>query len=125
MIRRFQLNLRALLGEANSRLCRAMQARAERNLGRQLTADESDQIWNTGAFISRRMRRPQFTVRGLLILMLTVACFFGGVRFVRDRRRAVEMAHREELILRRRAENEASAKHVKAHPGGLRATNAK
>ena len=27
------------------------------------------------------MPRPQFTLRALLVLMLAVACFFGGIRF--------------------------------------------
>jgi len=33
------------------------------------------------------MRRPQFTLRALLVLLLAVACFFGGIRFERERRK--------------------------------------
>lgn len=33
------------------------------------------------------MPRPQFTLRVMLVLMLAVACFFGGIRFERERRR--------------------------------------
>jgi hypothetical protein len=33
------------------------------------------------------MRRPQFTLKTLLWLMLCVACFFGGIQFERERRR--------------------------------------
>ena len=36
------------------------------------------------------MPRPQFTLRALLVLMLAVACFFGGIRFERERRRREE-----------------------------------
>lgn len=36
------------------------------------------------------MPRPQFTLRALLVLMLTVACFLGGVRFERERRRRAD-----------------------------------
>jgi len=32
-------------------------------------------------------RRFQFSLRALLVLMLAVACFFGGIRFERERRR--------------------------------------
>ena len=32
------------------------------------------------------MPRPQFTLRALLVAMLVVAAFFGGVRFERERR---------------------------------------
>jgi hypothetical protein len=39
-------------------------------------------------------RRFQFTLRALLILMLAVACFFGGIRFERERRRREEEAAR-------------------------------
>ena len=31
------------------------------------------------------MPRPQFTLRALLVLLLAVACFFGGIRFERER----------------------------------------
>jgi hypothetical protein len=30
------------------------------------------------------MPRPQFTIRALWILLLVVACFFGGIRFERE-----------------------------------------
>lgn len=33
------------------------------------------------------IRRPQFTIRALLVLMLAVGCFFGGIRFERERQR--------------------------------------
>jgi hypothetical protein len=33
------------------------------------------------------MPRPQFTLRALLILLLAAACFFGGIRFERERQR--------------------------------------
>jgi hypothetical protein len=33
------------------------------------------------------MRRPQFTLRALLVAMLVVAAFFGGIHFERERRR--------------------------------------
>ena len=33
------------------------------------------------------MPRPQFTIRALLVLLLAVACFFGGIRFERERQR--------------------------------------
>lgn len=33
------------------------------------------------------MPRPQFTLRALLVAMLVVAAFFGGIRFERERRR--------------------------------------
>ena len=32
-------------------------------------------------------RRFQFSLRALLVLMLAVACFFGGIRFERERQR--------------------------------------
>jgi hypothetical protein len=37
-------------------------------------------------------RRFQFSLRALLILMLAVACFFGGIRFERERRRREDAA---------------------------------
>lgn len=45
-------------------------------------------------------RRPQFTLRAVLVLMLAVACFFGGIRFERERRRreAEAAAKREHAI---------------------------
>jgi hypothetical protein len=33
------------------------------------------------------MSRPQFTLRTLLVLLLAVGCFFGGIRFERERQR--------------------------------------
>ena len=33
------------------------------------------------------MPRLQFTLRALLVLLLAVACFFGGIRFEREWRR--------------------------------------
>ena len=38
------------------------------------------------------MRRPQFSIRALLILMLVVAAFFGGIKFERERRTREERA---------------------------------
>jgi hypothetical protein len=38
------------------------------------------------------MPRPQFTLRALLVLMLAAGCFFGGMRFERERRREDESA---------------------------------
>ena len=38
------------------------------------------------------MRRPQFTLRTLLVAMLVVAAFFGGIHFERERRRCREEA---------------------------------
>ncbi|HVX16202.1 MAG TPA: hypothetical protein VHC22_33760 [Pirellulales bacterium] len=38
------------------------------------------------------MRRPQFTLRALLVVMFGAACFFGGIRFERERRRREEEA---------------------------------
>lgn len=46
------------------------------------------------------MRRPQFTVRALLILTLAVACFFGGIRFERERRRMADARQLEAMSLR-------------------------
>jgi hypothetical protein len=40
------------------------------------------------------MRRPQFTIRALLVLMLVVAAFFGGIKFERERRIREEQASR-------------------------------
>jgi hypothetical protein len=37
-------------------------------------------------------RRFQFSLKALLILMLAVACFFGGIRFERERRRREDEA---------------------------------
>lgn len=38
------------------------------------------------------MRRPQFTLRALLVAMLVVAAFFAGIRFERERRRLAAKA---------------------------------
>lgn len=38
------------------------------------------------------MRRPQFSIRALLILMLVVGAFFGGIKFERERRIREERA---------------------------------
>jgi hypothetical protein len=38
------------------------------------------------------MLRPQFTLRALLVLLLVVACFFGGIRFERERQRRADEA---------------------------------
>ena len=38
------------------------------------------------------MPRPQITLRALLVLMLAVACFFGGIWFERERRRRADEA---------------------------------
>ena len=38
------------------------------------------------------MPRPQFTLRALLVLLLAVACFFGGIRFERERQRREDEA---------------------------------
>jgi hypothetical protein len=38
------------------------------------------------------MSRPQFTLRALLVLMLAAGCFFGGIRFERERRRRADEA---------------------------------
>ena len=37
-----------------------------------------------------RLSRPQFTLRALLVAMLAAACFFGGIRYERERRRREE-----------------------------------
>lgn len=39
------------------------------------------------------MPRPQFTLRGLLVAVLVVAAFFGGVRFERQRRKQHDVDH--------------------------------
>ncbi|HJT34543.1 MAG TPA: hypothetical protein VJ783_21105 [Pirellulales bacterium] len=48
------------------------------------------------------MKRPQFTVRALLVLMLVVAAFFGGIRFgerrERDRRTREDDARAKKVI---------------------------
>jgi hypothetical protein len=38
------------------------------------------------------MRRPQFSIRALLVAMLAAACFFGGIHFERERRRREDEA---------------------------------
>jgi hypothetical protein len=47
-------------------------------------------------------RRPQFTLRALLVLMLVVAAFFGGVRLGRERQKredqlAAEISYEEAI----------------------------
>ena len=42
------------------------------------------------------MPRPQFTLRALLVAMLIVAAFFGGVRYERERRRREDAAIAEQ-----------------------------
>jgi hypothetical protein len=44
------------------------------------------------------MRRPQFTLRALFVAMLAAACFFGGIRFERERY-AREMDELRQLII--------------------------
>jgi hypothetical protein len=38
------------------------------------------------------MPRPQFTLRALLVAMLVVGAFFGGIRFERERRKREDEA---------------------------------
>ncbi len=38
------------------------------------------------------MPRPQFTLRALLVAMLAVGCFFGGIHFERERQRREDEA---------------------------------
>ena len=38
------------------------------------------------------MRRPQFSIRALLVVMLVVAAFFGGIKFEQERRLREEQA---------------------------------
>jgi len=40
------------------------------------------------------MPRPQFTLRALLVAMLVVAAFFGGIQFKRERRRREDEARK-------------------------------
>ncbi|HEV3340643.1 MAG TPA: hypothetical protein VG125_09805 [Pirellulales bacterium] len=55
------------------------------------------------------MPRPQFTLRALLVLLLAIACFFGGIRFERERQREkaeqmkleVEQARRNLLAVKK------------------------
>lgn len=45
------------------------------------------------------MSRPQFTIRAMLVAMLVVAAFFGGIRFERERLRlAAEAAARHDAV---------------------------
>lgn len=55
------------------------------------------------------MRRPQFTLRALLILMLVVAAFFAGVRYDRELLRREDAA-----IAEQRAEMERTT--ITVHP---------
>jgi hypothetical protein len=41
------------------------------------------------------MRRPQFTLRALLVAMLVVGAFLGGIQFERERRRRETEAERK------------------------------
>ena len=43
--------------------------------------------WKKSNDRTRHMPRPQFTLRAVLVAMLAVACFFGGIRFEQERRR--------------------------------------
>ena len=45
------------------------------------------------------MRRPQFTIRTLMVLMLVAAAFFGGIKFERERRIREERASRVPIDL--------------------------
>ncbi len=38
------------------------------------------------------MSRPQFTIGALLVLLLAVACFFGGIQVERERQRRADEA---------------------------------
>jgi hypothetical protein len=49
-------------------------------------------------FLGIAMPRPQFTLRALLVLLLAVACWFGGIRFERERY-AREMDGLRQLII--------------------------
>jgi hypothetical protein len=57
------------------------------------------------------MPRPQFTIRALLVAMLVVAAFFGGVRFERERRRQADEAAAAQAVFQRsrRLVNELNA----------------
>ena len=62
------------------------------------------------------MRRPQFTLRALLVLMLAVACFFAGMTFDRERRRRQDEARKlvpEFKLSREAAAMKAAKKAVK------------
>lgn len=62
------------------------------------------------------MRRPQFTLRALLVLMLAVACFFAGMTFDRERRRRQDEARKlvpEFKLSREAAAIKAAKKAVK------------
>jgi hypothetical protein len=45
------------------------------------------------------MPRPQFTLRALLVGMLAAGCFFGGIRFERERRRREDARTAEQADL--------------------------
>lgn len=65
------------------------------------------------------MPRPQFTLRALLVAMLVVAAFFGGIRFERERRRIAEYRERhktDELI--RLIEETIDCRREWTDPGG-------
>jgi hypothetical protein len=44
------------------------------------------------------MPRPQFTLRALMVVMLVVAAFFGGMQFERERRRQADEASADRLL---------------------------
>jgi hypothetical protein len=44
------------------------------------------------------MPRPQFTLRALLMAMLVVAAFFGGIRFERERQRREDRANQRQTF---------------------------
>lgn len=48
-------------------------------------------------FRDESIRRPQFTLRALLVVMLVVACFYGGVWFERERKLRQDIAHWSKL----------------------------
>ncbi|HWB14494.1 MAG TPA: hypothetical protein VG826_35040 [Pirellulales bacterium] len=69
------------------------------------------------------MPRPQFTLRALLVLLLAVACFFGGIRFERERQRradeaAAELRVESWLEAMSKREPRRSYEMRVVHPGG-------
>lgn len=62
------------------------------------------------------MRRPQFTVRALLVVMLAVGCFFAGIRFERVRRRREDKA--AELAARMQRNTDALRRLLPGNPVG-------
>jgi hypothetical protein len=61
-------------------------------------------------FVTNPTCRPQFTIRALFVLVLAVACLFGGVRFERERRTRADEAAAPEFTLGREARQAKSAK---------------